>query len=215
MDKNKNNIFFKIFVGLVIFSLVFMGFVSSFRLAKREYNVFPRASDYLLGDLNKAKVVVIEYSDFECPACRSFFPIVRSLKAKYKDEVVFIYRHFPLIEIHPKALIAAQAAEAAGKQGKFWEMHDLLFEKQDEWKNAPNPKEFFLSYAKDLNLDLEKFEKDFENQEIKEKILNERNEALKLGLQGTPSFFVNKRLVILTGYDSLEREIEKELANQK
>ncbi len=215
MDKNRNNIFFTIFVGLVIFSLVFMGFVSSFRLAKKEYDVFPRETDHILGDLNKAKIVVIEYSDFECPACQSFYPIVKSLKEKYKDEVVFIYRHLPLIEIHPKALMAAQAAEAASKQGKFWEMHNLLFEKQAEWKNSPNPKELFLSYAKTLNLDLDKFKKDFENQEIKEKILNERSEALKLGLQGTPSFFVNRKLVTLTSYDSLEKEIEKELANQK
>jgi len=197
MKGERNNLFLLIFVGISIFSLIFMGFVSSFRIVKKEYNLSLREEDHIWGDPKKAKVIVYEYSDFECPACRAL-----------------VYRHFPLIEIHPKAVYASQAAEAAGKQGKFWEMHDILFSRQDEWKNSQNPKELFIKYAQELNLDLEKFEEDYESQEIKNKILEERKEALSLGLTGTPSFFVNNRFVNLTSFDSLEKEIEKEIENK-
>lgn len=214
MKGERNNLFLLIFVGISIFSLIFMGFVSSFRIVKKEYNLSLREEDHIWGDPKKAKVIVYEYSDFECPACRAFVPIIKNLKEKYKDEIALVYRHFPLIEIHPKAVYASQAAEAAGKQGKFWEMHDILFSRQDEWKNSQNHKELFIKYAQELNLDLKKFEEDYESQEIKNKILEERKEALNLGLTGTPSFFVNNRFVNLTSFDSLEKEIEKEIKNK-
>ncbi len=214
MKVENNKIFLWVFIGITIFSLIFMGFVSSFRIVKKEYDLKIRENDHILGNPEKAKVIIYEYSDFECPACKAFYPIVKNLKEKYGDEIAVVYRHFPLIEIHPKALYASQAAESAGKQGKFWEMHDLLFSRQDEWKNSQNFKELFMKYAQELNLDLKKFEEDYESQEVKNKILEERKEALSLGLNSTPSFFVNNRLVNLTSFDSLEKEIEKEIENK-
>jgi len=213
MKKENEKLFLWIFVGISIFSLVFMGFVSSFKIVKKEYQLSLRESDHFLGDPKKAKIIVYEYSDFECPACKAFVSIIKGLKEKYKDKIVVVYRHFPLTEIHPNALVASQAAEAAGKQGKFWEMHDILFLRQDEWKSLSNPKETFIKYAQELKLDTKKFIEDFESEEIKNKILEERKEALGFGLNGTPSFFVNNRLVNLTSFDSLEEEIKKEFKN--
>ena len=215
MKLENNKVFLWIFIGITIFSLVFMGFVTSFKIVKKNYDLKVREEDHILGDIEKAKVIIYEYSDFECPACKLFQPIVKNLKEKYKEDIAIVYRHFPLIEIHPRAFSASQAAEAAGKQGKFWEMHDLLFLRQEEWKNSKDHKELFLKYAQEINLDLKKFEEDYESQEVKNKILMERNEALSLGLNGTPSFFVNNRLVNLKYFDDLEKEVLKELERLK
>jgi len=107
----------------------------------------------------------------------------------------FVYRHFPLIGIHPNAEFAARAAEAAGKQGKFWEMHDLLFEKQDEWAKAPDVESKFESYATLLNISIEQFKTDWVSKEVKDFVKTQRMHAIKSGLQGTPSFFINGKQI--------------------
>jgi len=136
-------------------------------------------------------VVIMEYSDFQCPACRSYYPIVRQIVQEFGSEITFVYRHFPLTSIHPNAEFAARAAEAAGKQGKFWEMHDLLFEKQEEWAGASDIVTVFQNYAKLLTLDIEKFNLDWRSKEVKDFVTAQRIHAVKAGLQGTPSFFIN------------------------
>src|SRR6185369_17631925 len=104
-----------------------------------------------------AKVTLIEYGDFQCPACGTYYPMVKKINEEYGDKVLFVFRNFPLYTIHPNAGISAQAAEAAGLQGKYWEMYDLLFQKQDEWSSS-NPakavEEHFNGYAQSLGLDL-------------------------------------------------------------
>ncbi|KKQ77955.1 MAG: hypothetical protein UT00_C0003G0030 [Parcubacteria group bacterium GW2011_GWA1_38_7] len=140
-------------------------------------------------------VVVMEYSDFQCPACRSYYPIMKELMVEFGDRVTFVYRHFPLIGIHPNAEFAARAAEAAGKQGKFWEMHDLLFEKQDEWAKAPDVESKFESYATLLNISIEQFKTDWVSKEVKDFVKTQRMHAIKSGLQGTPSFFINGKQI--------------------
>ncbi|MER3406898.1 MAG: hypothetical protein C4278_00480 [Patescibacteria group bacterium] len=210
--KNQNTILLFVIVGIVVFSLIFTGFLNSFRFSsKKEITTSLRENDWFLGDKTKAKVIVIEYSDFQCPACRAFFPIIKDLKKKYNDEILFVYRHFPLIEIHSNAILAAKAAEAAGNQNKFWQMHDMLFERQDDWKNDKNPKERFISYAKELDLDIKKFEEDFNSETTTKKILEQRNESLALGLRGTPSFFVNGKLIEIKRFEDLEKSIQEEL----
>lgn len=139
----------------------------------------------------EAKVVLMEYSDFQCPACRAYYPVLRQLSAEFGNEVAFVYRHFPLNAIHPNADFAARVAEAAGRQGKFWEMHDLLFEKQNEWSNVSDIAPLFENYAKLLNLDVEKFNLDWRSKEVKNFVSAQRVHSLKSGLQGTPSFFLN------------------------
>ena len=136
-------------------------------------------------------IVFMEYSDFQCPACRAYYPIMRELMTEFGDRVLFVFRHFPLTGIHPNAEFAARAAEAAGRQGKFWEMHDLLFEKQNEWAGVAEILPTFESYALLLGIDIQKFKEDFTAEDVKNFVRAERLHAVTSGLQGTPSFFIN------------------------
>lgn len=139
----------------------------------------------------EAKVALIEYSDLQCPACRTYYPLMRQLMTEFGDRVAFVYRHFPLTSIHYNAEFAARAAEAAGKQGKFWEMHDVLFEKQNEWSNVANVTPMFESYAELVGISTDQFKTDFASKEVRDFVRAQRAHALKAGLQGTPSFFIN------------------------
>lgn len=139
----------------------------------------------------EAAVTLTEYSDFQCPACASFAPVIGDLLDQYGDQIAFEYKHFPLISIHPFAVPAAKAAEAAGQQGKFFEMHDKLFENQSIWANSANPTGFFITYAHELELDVDLFRRHMRASMIDDKVNAEFSEARELGLNGTPSFFLN------------------------
>ncbi len=139
----------------------------------------------------EAAVVLTEYSDFQCPACAAFYPFVNSLVAEYGDRLQFEYKHFPLISIHPLAVPAAKAAEAAAQQGKFFEMHDKLFENQSTWAASSNPVRFFETYASEIGLDVELFKKHYKSSLIEDRIEGDFAAARELGLSGTPSFFLN------------------------
>lgn len=147
------------------------------------------AQDHIIGN-PESDVVVLEYGDFECPACGSYHPVLKQLKAEYGDRVAFVYRHFPLVQIHAKADISARASEAAAMQGKFWEMHDRLFENQEEWTRG-NTEETLVRYAQELGLDVERFRADLESQQVKEAVTSDRISALNASLPGTPTFFLN------------------------
>ena len=114
-----------------------------------------------------APVVVMEYSDFQCEACARFAPMLAALRAKYGDRVQFVSRFFPLIN-HPYGMLSAQAAYAASLQGKFWEMQDLLYERQAEWSDAPDAYPYFEAYAKSLGLDMGRFRRDVNAQSTKD-----------------------------------------------
>ena len=137
------------------------------------------------------KVTLVEFGDFQCPACGAYEPIVRQVLVDNKDTLKFSFRHFPLTQIHKNALLAAKASEAAGVQGKFWEMHDILYDKQEEWGEALNAREFIMMYATTLKLDAKKFATDLESKTLEDKILAEYKEGISLGIQGTPTFFLN------------------------
>jgi protein-disulfide isomerase len=145
--------------------------------------------DWLKGN-PEAQVTIVEYADYQCPACASYNPLLSRLTEEY-SEVAVVYRHYPLVTIHPNAFNAAKASEAAGKQGKFWEMHDILYEKQTEWSEERNARGKFFEYAEGLELDMEKFESDFDSNEVKGRVEKNLFEAQALGLNSTPSFFVN------------------------
>ncbi len=150
--------------------------------------------DHVKGNRD-SKVVLMEYSDFQCPACRIYYPVMRQITAEFGDRIAIAYRHFPLINIHPGAELAARAAEAAGKQGKFWEMHDLLFEKQNEWSGAANIEPMFESYASLIGISVDQFKIDIASKEIKDFVRAQRVHSIKSGLQGTPSFFINGKQI--------------------
>ncbi len=137
------------------------------------------------------KVTLVEFGDFQCPACAAYEPIVKQVLADNKDILKLVYRHFPLTQIHKNALGAAIATEAAGVQGKFWEMHDILYDKQDEWGNALNARDYFLTYATTIGLDTRKFQESLSNESLEAKVLAEFREGVRLGVQGTPTFFLN------------------------
>lgn len=132
-----------------------------------------------------ASVYLVEFSDFQCPACRAFAPVVDELVTKYSDKLLFVYRHFPLSE-HEYANPAAMAAEAAGEQGKFWEMSKLLFENQDRFSS-----DLWIRLADQLKLDRTKFDAALNSPTLKAKIDRDETAAIRLGLPGTPSFFLN------------------------
>ena len=174
------------------------------------------ASDWIQGDKD-SKVVLVEYSDFQCPACKIFYLFLKQISAKYGTKMELVYRNFPL-SYHANAALAAQAAGAAGKQGKFWEMHDVIFEGQDIWvrQNGANAEKTFVSYAQSLKLNIEQFKKDLNSQEVKTKIEQDYQGGIKSGVNATPTFFLNgKKLPPPTSYgefaDIIRRAISANL----
>jgi protein-disulfide isomerase len=155
-----------------------------------------------------AKVTLTEYSDFQCPACGQFAPVVDEVVAGYGDAIRLEYKHFPLVSIHSFAIPAAKAAEAAGQQGKFFEMHDKLFENQQVWSNSAAPQVFFTTYAKELDLDLDLFKKHMKASLIADKIQDEFAEARALGLNSTPTFFLNGERMQFTTFEEFTSQLE-------
>lgn len=139
---------------------------------------------------NQAEVVLAEYSDFQCPACAYFYPMVEKLKEEYGDRLAVEYNYFPL-NSHQYAALAARAAEAAKNQGQFDAMHDLLFENQKSWSNSANPQSVFIGYAKDLDLDMQQFRDDLNAAETQKAVMEQKQEGINLGVNSTPTFFVN------------------------
>lgn len=149
-------------------------------------------ADHFKGSDSK-KIIITEYGDFQCPGCGGAFPNVKQLMETNKDKVTLVFRNLPLTSIHPNARAAASAAEAAGLQGKYWEMHDLLFENQSGWSNADTKKrlEVFTEFAERLKLDVEKFKTDMGGSEVTQKIRFDQALAKKDGASETPSFYLN------------------------
>jgi protein-disulfide isomerase len=148
------------------------------------------ANEWVRGNASST-VTLVEYSDFQCPACRAYAGMIKQLEGEFGGKIAFIYRNFPLYQIHPNADLAARAAESAGRQGKFWEMHDVLFDRQDVWAKLLNPTGKFVEYATELGLNAEQFKKDIENEEIAKSIADDYQSGTKIGVTGTPTFVFN------------------------
>jgi protein-disulfide isomerase len=136
-----------------------------------------------------ARLAIVEFSDFQCPFCSRVAPTLQQIEKEYGDQVRIVFKHLPL-SIHPKAPAAHAAAEAAHRQGKFWEMHDLIFADQ---RNMSEEK--YLEYAQQIGLDVEQFKKDVASDAVQQKVQADMAEAAKLGVTGTPAFFVNGRFI--------------------
>lgn len=141
--------------------------------------------DHLRGSPD-APVVLVEYGDFECPYCGAAYGVLKKLERDLPDTLAVVFRQFPLINIHPHAELAAEASEAAGAQGRFWKMHDMLFEHQDALAPAD-----LLKYATALHLDLKRFAADLTGHVHLPKIQDDMRGGLQSGVQGTPTFFIN------------------------
>lgn len=155
-----------------------------------------KASNHARGE-NKKNVTLTEYGDFQCPACAGYYPIVEELVEKYKDDISFQFVHFPLTQIHPNAMLAHRSAEAAGNQGKFWEMYNLLYQNQTSWKDLTSAQAdaAFRSYAESLNLDMQKFDTDQKSEATNIIINADVSKGKQAGVTGTPTFFIDGKKI--------------------
>lgn len=194
-------IIFAVICAVVLGGLVFLSKkdnvdVSSLDPSKAVSQTDTAIGDHVYGNAS-SEVVLIEYGDFQCPGCGGAFPQLKAIKELYKDDIAFIFRNFPLTNIHPNALAASTAAEAAGLQGEFWRMHDILFQNQDAWSdvNTSERTDVFTEYAKNIGLDVDKFKEDLTSRQVSAKISRDRAFGQKLGVTGTPSVYIgNEKL---------------------
>ena len=165
------------------------------------------ARDHVEGPAN-APLTLVEYGDYQCPYCGAAYPVVKRIQKTLGEKLRFVFRNFPLTQMHPYALIAAEAAEAATLQGKFWEMHDLLFEQQTFLEPDIIP-----LWTKKIGLDLEKFGNDIKQGSVARRIKDDRQSGIRSGVNGTPTFFINGvRHDAPPDYELLLTALESELA---
>ena len=166
------------------------------------------SADHVRGNPD-APVTLIEYSDFQCPACRSYHPLIERLMTEASTTVRLVYRHFPLPQ-HQNAELASQASEAAGVQGKFWDMYHLLFENQDDFETIPDGTAVFAGYASKLGLNMEQYARDLASSTLKTHIDAEADEGRTIGIDHTPTFFVNGKVIDNPqSYDEFKAVIDK------
>ena len=184
-------------IGIVIVG--FLGFVAfnNNKEASGPSTSTADATSHYFGDTN-SNVTFTEYGDYQCPACESFASTTQLVREKYADKVRFQFRNYPLTQLHPNAFAAARAAEAAGLQGKFWEMHDMLYQQTNwsAWTVATNPEPYFEQYASQLKLDVDQFKTDAKSSKVNDMINADRAAFDKTGADpATPTFFLNGKKV--------------------
>lgn len=160
-------------------------------------------------------VVLVEYGDYQCPYCEAYEPTVKAVTEEFKDKIKFQFRHFPLTNLHQNAFAASRAAEAAGLQNKFWEMHDALYDGSNNavWTKASNPNDYFEQYAKDIGLNVAQYKKDFASSQVNDTINADMAEGNRLGITGTPTFFVNgKKTEIANDLKAFQQVINDAIA---
>ena len=162
-------------------------------------------------------VTLEEFGDYQCPPCGALHPILKKLKQEYGPRLNFVFRNLPLTSIHKNSLIAAQAAEAARVQDHFWQMHDLLYENQDLWKDDINPRTIFIKFASDLGLDTAKFTHDLDDQQVTLRIQVDQQAAAEMGINGTPTVLLNGRQLRpeATTEDGIRKGIEFVLTHKQ
>lgn len=154
----------------------------------KQYDL-PADGSPIMGPEN-APITIIEFSDYQCPFCARAEPLIHDALKAYPEKTRFVYKHFPLESIHPQAMAAAQAAVAAQKQGKFWEMHEILFKNQRALQDDK-----LVEYAKQLGLDVDKFKADMKSEEVQKQVRDDMRLARTAGVRGTPTIFVNGKLL--------------------
>lgn len=198
----------KIFLGILVATVVIIGiglaiFSKPEKVFTKEEMIPPDATAVGPKD---AKVYLVEFSDFQCPACKAFKPFVDELRTSYKDKLLFAYRHFPLSQ-HKFADQSASAAEAAKEQGKFWEMYDYLFTNQEKLSE-----EIIIEGVKSMGLDLKKYNEDLKSVKIKNKIEKDLSDGQKFGISGTPTFFLNGRKLEMASFSDLKKTVDEAIA---
>ena len=218
-------IFIALTIGILTSLVVFSG-GSKLDVSKVDLNIVQTANsqDGNIGDHAFGKVgspvTLIEYGDFQCPACGTYHPQIKAMIEKYADQLQFVFRNFPITSLHANAKAAAGTAEAAGLQGKYWEMHNKIYESQSSWSNLSSTErtKFFEGYATELGLDLAKFQADIAGTTNSTSVGNKIDYDYALGkkanVNGTPTFFLNGTLLdgkVWSDSTKLEAAINAEL----
>ncbi len=211
----------KAFLGIVLatFVLIFGGIFLFSRgtgpansVKVSDEVLIPRDS-YRFTD-SETPAVLTEFGDFQCPACSSYHILVKKLLADFPGQLNFVFRHFPLPQ-HANAPISSYAVEAAGLQGKFWEMYNKIYESQSSWSGSSDAKSIFLGFAKDLGLDMDKFSKDLDSQAVKDKVARDSNDAGLLKIDSTPTFYLNGAKIAPPGsYEEFKKLVEKAISSK-
>lgn len=171
----------------------------------------------------KSGVTLVEYGDYECPFCGQAYPVVKKVQADLNDQIFFQFRNYPLVSLHKNAFAGARAAEAAAMQNKFWQMHDTLYENQDPngkvgWVASGDPlNEYFVGFAKQLGLDINKFKTDYNSGKVNDLINADMAEGNKLKIQGTPTFFLDGKQIDISytsGPSAAEKIINDAIAKK-
>ena len=182
-------------------------------LSKAQQEANRRESSHVRGN-PKAPVTITEFGDFQCPPCGKLSEPLNQIESEFEQKAKLVFREFPLPTVHAHALAAAYAAEAAGLQGRFWEMHDILYREQERWSKVPVPEELFSGYAKVIGLDMTQFRKDMAGEEVKARVARDQKRGDDLGVSVTPTLFVNGKSMHgrVMDRESLRAAIEQELA---
>ena len=184
-----------IIIAVVVGAVVLTGGDSSKKEEVKKIDIAAVTDkDHVKGAKNP-KITIVEYGDFQCPFCGVVHPTVEQVLPEYKDDVRFVFRHFPITNIHPNTLVMHRAAEAAGNQGKFFELYDMIYENQREWSESKGPVGLVTGYAKKLGLDMDKFTKDLNSSEVADRVRDVKNEGAKAGVESTPAFFIDGKPV--------------------
>lgn len=163
---------------------------------------------------SSASVTLVEFGDYECPACGVYSPFVQQLLTDFAGKINYVFRNYPLSQ-HTNALISSYAVEAAGLQGKYWQMHEKMYSAQSDWSNLSDPTSVFIGYAKDLSLDTNQFSSDINSSTVKNMVQNDTNDGNTIGITETPTFYLNGQKITLAGsYDQLKSLIESALAGK-
>lgn len=212
MDKEIRN---KILTGVAVIALVIgslwvawsLTTVPANQAQDKAVEISVTDVDHIKGNA-EAAVTLVEFSDFQCPACRAFAPLASQIVEEYGEDIAFVYKHFPLSQ-HENAEPAALAAEAAGAQDKFFEMHDLLFDRQEDWEDLDDPFDTFVEYANELELDIEQFTEVYNADETKKKVQADLLEGTQAGVNSTPTFYLNGQKLRNPGsYDEFANMIQ-------
>ena len=161
---------------------------------------------------SSATLTLVEFGDDECPACGVYNPFVKQLLTDFAGKINYVFRNYPLPQ-HANAQVSSDAVEAAGLQGKYWQMHDRIYDTQGDWSNLTDPKDIFVGYAKDLGLNVNKFTTDLSSSKVKDLVQNDVNDGNTIGITETPTFFLNGQKIALAGtYDQLKTLVQQALA---
>ena len=209
MSKKSWIIFIVVIVGILA-SLIAFSDNSKIDINKVDVNAIQKPNsqngnigDHVIGNVG-SKVILIEYGDFQCPPCANAYPVVKSITELYKDQMQFVFRNFPITEVHPNAKAAAGTAEAAGLQDKYWQMHDKIYETQTDWSelSITDRGKFFENLAKEIGLDINKFNTDLSSKSVSEKINYDTALGKKAGVDATPTFYLNGKKLTSADYGS-------------